>query len=74
MGNSTTHTFRVGDRVRRIAGDCAGMYQGDIGTVAYLHGGNGIAIAEYMGHSGSANHAAYNFELVTPTEESYDIY
>ena len=59
------HTFKVGDRVRRIHSNHNGMHTGDEGTVSKKEpfSSEGIMIKEFPG---LGYHASYNFELISP--------
>lgn len=51
-------TFKVGDRVKRISGKCAGMYIGDVSIVLSV----GSTCVELSGYSGQ--HLISNLSLV----------
>ena len=54
--------FKIGDRVRRINDDFAGMEEGDIGTIVGFNDVGDISILEYGGIK--KHHSAWKFELV----------
>jgi len=54
--------FKIGDRVKRIAGDFCGMSPRDIGTIIFILDNKNISIEEYGGIE--KKHISSNFELV----------
>lgn len=55
--------FKIGDRVKRIAGEHLGMRVGDVGTVVGLKRGGSLVLGEYPGGSGPGSHVASKFVL-----------
>jgi hypothetical protein len=60
--------FKIGDKVRRIRKEHAGMVEGDEGTICNIRADGAISITEYGGPT--VNHRDENLELVTTIKQT----